>query len=192
MSRIYPSLSERIKKSSDFHKVSLRDLQIMLQVDITKGLSWQQVNDLQKKYGKNQLRISYANIITAVFFGLVDYFSLILWFALVVSILLFAPLGTKNPDETGLINTGIILACFIVKSILIAVQEYNTLKSAKNFISMGIEKVNVLRESKWTRIPASEIVVGDVVEIRANHHVPADMRLFSVDNLRFDKSILTG
>ena len=41
-------------------------------------------------------------------------------------------------------------------------------------------------------IPTSDVVVGDIVKLRAGQVVPADIRLFHTFNLQIDESLLTG
>jgi H+-transporting ATPase len=53
-------------------------------------------------------------------------------------------------------------------------------------------KAHVLRDGKWTELPAREIVPGDVVRIRLGDIVPADVKLFEGDYLLIDQSALTG
>lgn len=50
----------------------------------------------------------------------------------------------------------------------------------------------VLRDGAEHRIPAREIVPGDLIILRAGERVPADARLIEVTDLRLDYSILTG
>ncbi|WP_027821092.1 plasma-membrane proton-efflux P-type ATPase [Paraburkholderia bannensis] len=49
----------------------------------------------------------------------------------------------------------------------------------------------VLRESHWGRLPADELVPGDIVHIRAGDIVPADLVLFD-GTVALDQSALTG
>ena len=54
-------------------------------------------------------------------------------------------------------------------------------------------EVNVLRDGQWHAIPASQVVPGDIVQIRAGNKIPADLRLVEVSSdLKFNRSILTG
>lgn len=50
----------------------------------------------------------------------------------------------------------------------------------------------VKRNGKWNKIPARELVPGDVVRVRLGDIVPADIKLFSGDYLSTDESALTG
>ncbi|HKI89992.1 MAG TPA: plasma-membrane proton-efflux P-type ATPase [Draconibacterium sp.] len=50
----------------------------------------------------------------------------------------------------------------------------------------------VKRNRKWNKIPARELVPGDVVRVRLGDVVPADIKLFSGDYLSVDESALTG
>ncbi len=50
----------------------------------------------------------------------------------------------------------------------------------------------VKRNGKWNKIPARELVPGDVVRLRFGDVVPADAKLFSGDYVTVDESALTG
>jgi P-type E1-E2 ATPase len=63
--------------------------------------------------------------------------------------------------------------------------------------SQCLSPYNVFRSSEqWAilhRLPAAELVSGDIVKITMGSKVPADMRLLDISSdLRFDRSILTG
>ena len=190
MAKIFPKDWQRPR--DDIHMISLKELQNMFQLDINKGLSTAQVKNLQERYGKNQIQFSYSRLIRSIFLGLIDYFSLILWVSLVLFVLLFQPLGGPSPDAKNLINVGLIILTFLIKSLFIALQEYKLIKLMKSLQTMNMAPVTVLRDSVWKKIPASDLSVGDLIEITTNQRVPADMRLISVKHLHLDKSILTG
>ncbi|HKI89933.1 MAG TPA: plasma-membrane proton-efflux P-type ATPase, partial [Draconibacterium sp.] len=50
----------------------------------------------------------------------------------------------------------------------------------------------VKRNGNWNKIPARELVPGDVIRVRLGDVVPADVKLFSGDYLSVDESALTG
>jgi P-type Ca2+ transporter type 2A len=56
------------------------------------------------------------------------------------------------------------------------------------------DEANVVRSKKVARIPASQIVPGDIVIVAVGDRIPADCRLLSVSSssFRVDQAILTG
>jgi P-type E1-E2 ATPase len=56
---------------------------------------------------------------------------------------------------------------------------------------MGTEAF-ALRSGKTIRLPASQLVPGDIVLLKSGDKVPADVRIISSKELRIDESALTG
>ncbi|WP_235285153.1 plasma-membrane proton-efflux P-type ATPase [Thalassospira sp. HJ] len=50
----------------------------------------------------------------------------------------------------------------------------------------------VLRDGKWSDLPARELVPGDIIRIKLGDIIPADAKLLAGDYLRVDQSALTG
>jgi len=50
----------------------------------------------------------------------------------------------------------------------------------------------VTRNGEKKTIPATELVVGDLVDIKVGDRIPADMRIFQQDGLKVDISGMTG
>lgn len=64
------------------------------------------------------------------------------------------------------------------------------MQSIKSLIA---EEGTVLRDGKRQTVPATDIVVGDVVCLSIGDRVPADMRIVEASSdVRFDRSLLTG
>jgi sodium/potassium-transporting ATPase subunit alpha len=64
------------------------------------------------------------------------------------------------------------------------------MSSIKNMLP---EDCLVIREGTQVSLPASELVPGDLVLIKAGNKLPADVRFLQVSgDARFDRSILTG
>jgi H+-transporting ATPase len=87
---------------------------------------------------------------------------------------------------------GIILTLLIVNAVVGFWQEYkadNAIELLKKRLAL---KARVLRDGKWSEIPARELVPGDVVRVRLGDIVPADVKLMKGDYLLADESALTG
>jgi sodium/potassium-transporting ATPase subunit alpha len=51
----------------------------------------------------------------------------------------------------------------------------------------------VLREGQQKRVPATELVVGDIIYVSLGNKCPADFRIIECSgDLKFDRSVLTG
>ncbi|KAK1231903.1 hypothetical protein PQX77_004971 [Marasmius sp. AFHP31] len=62
--------------------------------------------------------------------------------------------------------------------------------SIKNMLP---SEIVVIRDGQVHKMPASELVSGDLVQLSMGNKIPADIRLIEVSSdLRFDRSILTG
>ena len=57
--------------------------------------------------------------------------------------------------------------------------------------SMEVE-ANVVRDGSAARIPADQLVPGDIVTLQSGDKVPADLRLLKIRELQVDESALTG
>ena len=63
------------------------------------------------------------------------------------------------------------------------------MESFKNLVP---QYATVLRSGGKTTIPAEQVVVGDIVEIKSGDRVPADIRIMSAQGCKVDNSSLTG
>ena len=184
---------EELKSDERYHMMSVKELESLFDVDIRTGHSTNKANDLlieeSNKKGKTICTYFFKEILK----GFIDYFSIVLWITLVLYILLYKPFEDHDYDYPNhLISIAAILVCLLINSITIGLQEYQSVKLIKNLQSKNLSQVSVLRNSQWEKIKACDLVKGDVIEINANENVPVDIRLIYVDNLSFDKSILTG
>lgn len=51
----------------------------------------------------------------------------------------------------------------------------------------------VIRDGHQTRVPAADLVVGDIIQVNLGNKCPADFRVISCSgDLKFDRSVLTG
>ncbi len=89
-------------------------------------------------------------------------------------------------------QTIIILIMMFLGGILAFIQEYRSEMSLRQLRKKLTRYANVIRGDKTERIDARHLVPGDVVELDLGTVVPADLRLFSIEDLEIDESIITG
>lgn len=88
---------------------------------------------------------------------------------------------------------GSLLAGFAVVTIgLVVVQERRSERALEALRALGAPLAVVLREGRVRRIPAGEVVPGDVIVLEEGSRVPADGPLLSAQSLQVDESLLTG
>ena len=72
------------------------------------------------------------------------------------------------------------------------VTEYRGERALEALREAAAPRARVRRSGRTDDIPAAEVVVGDVVLVRAGDVVPADLRLTHAERLLLDRSALTG
>jgi Ca2+-transporting ATPase len=71
-------------------------------------------------------------------------------------------------------------------------QEGKAQKALEALKKLSAPMAVVKRNGKISEIPASELVVGDLVILEAGRQVPADLRLTFTSNMKVEESALTG
>ena len=165
--------------------------------DVEQGLHSEAVAVQREKHGVNELpALEKVTICGLIIEGLKDRIMQILIVAAVVSIII----GMTVPDRTGHVNraTGwtegtAILVSVTVVVLITAVNDY---KKAKKFEAMSAEhqkkQVDVVRDGERVAVDVSELVVGDVLWVRAGMQLPADGVLIDGQDLKCDESAVTG
>ncbi|HNX93266.1 MAG TPA: HAD-IC family P-type ATPase, partial [Syntrophomonas sp.] len=85
-----------------------------------------------------------------------------------------------------------IMAIVIINAVLGFIQEYRAEKSLEEIKKLAAPTALVIRSGERIKIPAEELVPGDLVLIEAGDKVPADLRLVYSSSLEIDESALTG
>lgn len=99
--------------------------------------------------------------------------------------------------ESGLgafIEPAVIVLILIANATVGVITETNAEKAIEELKAYEADVATVLRNTKWTVLPATELVPGDVVELSVGGRVPADVRICQLltSQMRIDQSILTG
>lgn len=90
------------------------------------------------------------------------------------------------------VDTFVIIGVAVINALIGFIQENNAEKSLKSIQNMLASEAMLVRDGKQVTVATRDIVVGDVVMLRPGDKIPADLRLFEVNNLRVEEAILTG
>ncbi len=135
-----------------------------------------------QEYGPNELqaahRVSPWEILLAQFKNVL---ILILLGATIIS--LFLGHGIES----------VVIAIIVLFAVVLGfVQEYRAERAIEALRQMAAPTATVLRGGVESKIPAREVVPGDVILLRTGDRVPADARLLETVNLQVEEAALTG
>lgn len=165
-----------------WHILSGGEICDKLRVNPEKGLSDKDVNRRLVEYGHNSLAVKKGVNPVFLFLGqFKDFMVMVLMIATLISGLL----GEIADAVT-------ILAIILLNAILGFVQEYKAEKSMESLRSLTAPEATVLRNGMGVKIPASELVPGDIVMLETGDRIPADIRWLKATNIRVEESALTG
>ena len=147
-----------------------------------EGLGDAEAAERLKKYGRNELRSKPPKTILQMLKAqIIDPMVLILIGAAAFSAIL------QEWTEAA-----VIFIIVIVNAVIGIVQEKKAQSSLEALRNMSAPTARVLRQGEESVIPASELVVGDVVMLGDGDMVPADLRLIDSANLKVQEASLTG
>jgi H+-transporting ATPase len=154
----------------------------MTQQETIKGLSTEEALARQKKYGYNEIDEHEESTWHRIFRR---FWGPIPWMIEAAAIL--SAFAQRWEDLI------VILVLLFVNSAVDYYQEYKALNAIKVLKQKLARTALVLRDKKWVKLPAREIVPGDVVKLSIGNIVPADVKLMGEGNyLSVDQSALTG
>ncbi|MBE7942575.1 MULTISPECIES: cation-translocating P-type ATPase [Ramlibacter] len=93
----------------------------------------------------------------------------------------------------GDLGEGLLLSAFALLTVgLVIFQERRSENALRALRALGAPQARVLRDGRVQRIPARELVVGDLFLLGEGERVPADALLREAASLTLDESLLTG
>ena len=165
-----------------YETLTKKELCENLKTDEKEGLTRQEAQRRLKEEGKNILKKGKEiTVWDMVQEQLNEPMIFILFLAAAISMLLgeFA-------------DTGIILAVIALNTTVGVIQEGKAKKAMDALKEMTAPEALVKRDGNYAKIPAGELVRGDVVKLEPGCQVPADLRLIRVQGLSVNESALTG
>ena len=174
------------------HSISAEQVCRQFNVAPDQGLSDSAVTTRLRLQGKNVLPQPKTNYIKRILLYMFGGFCSVLWVGVVVFFLCWKPLSNP-PSITNLALAILVLIVIILQASFSAFQDWSTQRTMKSITSLLPSTATVLREGTLRRLPAAELVSGDIVHLETGNRVPADIRLLQHSgDIRFDRAILTG
>lgn len=146
------------------------------------GLGKKQVIENRKKFGKNEIVEAKTKSKARVF---LEQFQDILVIILIIAALI--SLFTKNLESTI-----VIFSVIVLNAILGTYQHFKAEKTLDSLKQLSSPVAVVIRGGVEEVIPTSEIVVGDIVVIKAGDIISSDGRIIYSKSLEVNESSLTG
>ena len=176
-----------------WHSLNAAEAVGVLESNLEKGLTAEQVRKRQEQFGANELREAPGRSFWRMLF---DQFNQFLVIILIVAALVSAFIGWTEYNHTGEITEFIdaiaIMTIVILNAILGVVQEGRAEEALAALKKMSAPNARVLRDGYTQTVPSSELVPGDVVILETGNYIPADVRLVESVNLRIEEASLTG
>jgi Ca2+-transporting ATPase len=157
--------------------------EVMKEANVTEaGLSQTEAQKRLAEFGPNELkREKRANPIK-MFLG---QFTDILIIILLIATALSLAVGE-------IVDAIVIIAIVLATAVLGFVEEFRSEKAVEALKKMTAPTAVVRREGKELKIPAAEVVPGDIVLLYTGDKVAADARILRSFNLKIDEAALTG
>ena len=150
--------------------------------DKQNGLTDEQVLKSREKYGENVISEEKQKSLLMIF---LEQFA-----DLLVVILIIASIVSMISAEVG--STIVILFVLVMNAVIGTVQNVKAQKSLNSLKAMSSPNARVIRNGIQVEIPATEVVVGDILLIEAGNVAAADGRLLEAASLQVNESALTG
>jgi Ca2+-transporting ATPase len=163
--------------------LDIEDAARALETDLASGLAAAEVTARRARFGPNVLQEKRGRGPWPIFFD--QFKDFIVW------VLAGAALVSGFLQEW--VDAAAIIAILILNAVLGFIQEYRAEKSLLALKNMAAPFSKVVRGGQKESIPAADLVPGDLVEIEAGDHVPADGRVvWATPNFGVQEASLTG
>jgi Ca2+-transporting ATPase len=165
-----------------WHHIPVEEVEDLLDSDIYQGLDLFEVKHRQERFG--------LNVITPKK-GKSPLMRFLLQFnnPLVIILLAAGAITAVMKDPTdALVIFGVVLINAGIGYLQEARAEQSIAALAKTMTTEGV----IIRGGQILRLPAAELVPGDVVQLQAGARVPADLRLVASRDLQISEAALTG
>jgi calcium-translocating P-type ATPase len=154
-----------------------------------QGLSHAEVERRLHEFGLNEVeKVAGVPLWLRLVQQFVTFFSVLLWVA--AGLAFFAE---WNAPGQGMAKVGYaIVTVILVSGVFSFWQEYRVEQTLAALRKLLPPQAQVLREGKVMRVPAAQLVPGDIVHLEQGDNVPADCRLIESFGARVNNAAVTG
>merc|ERR1712088_999160 len=179
----------------DVHKVDVSELCKRFKTEIANGLTTAQAKIGNEEYGLNQLTPppttpEWVKFCQNLFSG----FACLLWIGAILCFLAYGIQASayEEPPDDNLYLGVVLTAVVTVTGIFSYYQESKSAKIMESFKNLVPQYALVRRDGEKVTIAATELTLGDIVEVKFGDRVPADLRVLEARGFKVDNSSLTG
>ncbi|MDW7732745.1 MAG: cation-transporting P-type ATPase [Methanolobus sp.] len=172
----------------DEHNIGMEEFLQRLNTG-AEGLSSEEAVRRKEICGANILeKRKKESLLKKYFKQYINFFAILLLFGSVLSFVA----EYLDPGQGNIFIAIALLGVVILNSTFTFIQEYQAQKIMESFQNLMAPTARVRRDGEIVELPASKIVVGDVVYLEEGDKVPADGRLIVQNSLKVDNSPITG
>lgn len=137
------------------------------------GLTRQEIEERQAKYGKNKIKDKPKESLLIKFIKQFNDFMIII---LIIASIISAGISYIQ-GENDYFDSIIIIAIVVLNASMGVIQEAKAEKSIEALKEMTPPKSKVIREGITNEINAEDLVPGDIIILEAGNYMPADGRI---------------
>ena len=170
------------------HQLSALDAVASLKSAAT-GLSSAEVERRLHEFGLNEVqKVAGVPLWLRLVKEFITFFSMLLWVA--AGLAFFAE--WSEPGEVMAKVGYAIVIVILVSGLFSFWQEYRVEQTLAALRKLLPQQAAVLREGKVIRVPAAQLVPGDIVQLDQGDNIPADCRLIEAFGARVNNAAVTG
>ncbi|MEX1315758.1 MAG: HAD-IC family P-type ATPase [Synechococcaceae cyanobacterium] len=176
------SVSSTSLQEQPWHHLSVQETAHQLRSDPRAGLTSEEISRRRDVYGPNRIT---ADPGTPPWLRFLQQFNQPLLYILLVA-------GLITLLLRDWVDAGVIFAVVLINAVVGYIQEAKAQQAMEALARSIVTVANVIRNRKQQRLPAEQLVPGDLLRLEAGDKVAADLRLIDARNLHIDESTLTG
>ena len=165
-----------------WHHIPNEEILNLLDTDLQQGLDIFEIKHRQERFGLNVLTPKKGKSPLQRF--LLQFNNPLVYILLVASVVTAV---LKDP-----VDAVVIFGVVLVNAIIGYLQEARAEQAIAALAQTMTTEATVNRSGKTLRLPAGELVPGDIVQLQAGARVPADLRLIVARDLQVTEAALTG